>query len=88
MYRLQSLAVTAKNEIFKKKAKKKKKKAVVCFSQGCCDHFSGHLRILKIDRNGPKKVSSKARREEMDQERKNGVDFIHPEIHLCTHLPW
>ena len=33
---------------------------MVCFfPRGCCDHFSGHLRILKIYRNGQRKYQVK-----------------------------
>lgn len=34
------------------------------FPRGCCDHFSGHLRILKIDRNGQRKYQVKTEEKE------------------------
>lgn len=55
MYRLQSPGHHClKGDCFLTKLpKKKKNRAVVCFPpNGCHGHFSGHFRILKIERNG------------------------------------
>ena len=62
---------------------------MVCFfPNGCCDHFSGHFRILKIDRNGQRKcqVKTEGREREMDQGGRMELASIHPEHTLCVHI--
>ena len=74
---------------FLTKLQKKKNRAVVCFfPRGCCDHFSGHLRMLKIDRNGQRKyqVKTERREREMDQGGRMMLDSIHLENMFCVHI--
>lgn len=81
-----------KRGLFFSKASKKNS-AVVCFPpNGCCDHFSGHFRILKIEGNGQEKYQVKIKRQkrkrqkEVDKGGRRGLASIHPENMFCVHI--